>query len=66
MSNKPNWETVNFDHIMEWCQEFMCYAYVEDELSDIGIHCKEVEEGINTALLMLKSELDKMELIDDE
>ena len=66
MSKKPNWETVNFDHIMDWCQEFMCYAYVEDELSDIGIHCKEVEEGINTALLMLKSELDKMEVVDDE
>jgi hypothetical protein len=39
---------------------------VEDDLTDVGIHCKEVKEGINTALLMLKNELDKMELIDDE
>lgn len=49
---------------MDWCQEFMCYAYVEDDLADVGIHCKEIEEGINTSLMMLKRELDKMELIE--
>ena len=37
MSKKPNWETLNFDNISDWGQEFMCYAYVEDELSDIVI-----------------------------
>ena len=42
MSKKPNWETVNFDNIMDWSKEYMCYAYVEDNLSDVGIHCKEV------------------------
>ena len=62
MTVKPDWETVNFDAIADWCYEFMCYAFVEDELSDVGIHCKEVEDGVNTALLMLKKELDKMEL----
>ena len=62
MTVKPDWETVNFDAISDWCYEFMCYAFVEDELSDVGIHCKEVEDGVNTALLMLKKELDKMEL----
>lgn len=48
---------------MDWCQEFLCYAYVEDDLSDVGITCKEVEDRINTALIELKRELDKMEMI---
>lgn len=64
MTAKPDWSSLNFDNIYDWCQEFMCYAFVEDELSDKGIRCKEVEKGINTALLMLKSELDKMRLIE--
>ena len=63
MTDKPDWSSLNFDVLMDWCQEFLCYAYVEDDLSDVGITCKEVEDRINTALIELKRELDKMEMI---
>ena len=66
MKKKPNWETLNFDNISDWCQEFLCYSFVEDDLSDVGVHCKEIEDRINIILIMLKKELDKMELVDDD
>ena len=63
MTEKPNWESLNFDSISDWCEEFLHYAYVEDDLADVGIHCKEIDTAINDALMALKNELDKMKMV---
>lgn len=65
MAEKPNWESLNFDSICAWCEEFLHYAYVEDDLTGVGIHCEEIDTAINDALMGLKKELDKMKMVEE-
>ena len=62
---RPDWNTLNFEIIQEWCEQFSKYYEVQDELADVGKHCELIDDMINMALLQLKKELDKMELIEE-
>lgn len=58
---KPDWNKLNFDAILDECEELAHYLYVYDDLIDIGIECREINDNINRSLIHLKELLGEVE-----
>ena len=55
-----DWHTIHLGALQDWCEQFVNFYSVSDELADVGIINPEVEKGYEDAVMQIKLLMDNV------